>query len=395
MKILLLMSGSIACAKATGLLSLWKKSAHEVKVVCTKSVFEFVGKATLEGLSGNPVFSQVFEDNNMMQHINLSRWADKIVFAPATADSINKLAAGIADDMVTSTWVAALALKKPMYLVPAMNTMMWNYPATKESINKLTNWGINLLNPQTGELACGEQGTGRMMEIEDINKGVFPQKNTNKSLLITAGGTREYIDGVRYIGNLSTGKTGAQMADYFSSHGYNVTWLGARNAIQPQLKCKKIYYETFKELSYALQEQLQNTHFDNIIHAAAISDFYVDSLMVNGQNFPANRTTKLATADTLNIQLKKNPKLITSLKKWSKNNDIKIMAFKLTNTKDKNKQAKAVAKLFDENAIDYVAHNDLSEITENQHLFTLYQNITDFIQLDGVISLCKNLSDYS
>ena len=394
MNILLMMSGSIASAKATGLISMWRKAGHQIKVVCTQSVFEFVGKATLEGLSENSVVSSVFEEDNMMEHIHLSRWADTIVLAPATANIINKLVAGIADDIVTTSWVAALELGKPMYLAPAMNSMMWNYPATQNSIKQLKKWGVNVLLPQSGKLACGETGSGRLMEINDINNAIFNKQN-NKHILITAGGTREYIDGVRYIGNLSTGKTGAQVADYFTTQGYQVSWLGAINAIQPKLPCTKLLYETFNDLSGTLKNLLEIQHFDTIIHAAAISDFSVSSIKINGQDVIASRQTKLPASETMDLKLKKNPKLVSQLLNWSKNPDLKVIAFKLTNTNDNDKQKLAVAKLLNQNGIDFVAHNDLTNISENSHPFILYGSNESIFNCQNVISLCSHIENFN
>ncbi|MCB1583689.1 MAG: flavoprotein [Marinicella sp.] len=168
MKRLLLMSGSIACAKATGLISNWVKQGDEVKVVCTESTLNFVGIATLEGLSGQKVMTSTFETDAMMDHIHVSRWADQIILCPATANVLNKLVVGIADDAVTTVFVAGYELKKPMLVVPAMNTMMWQYPATQNAVKTLQNWGIQILQPKSGDLACGEQGAGRMPEIEEI-----------------------------------------------------------------------------------------------------------------------------------------------------------------------------------------------------------------------------------
>ncbi len=165
---LLLMTGSIACAKATGLISAWVKQGDEVKVVCTPGTLNFVGLATLEGLSQQPVMTNTYEAGAMMDHINVSRWADQIILCPTTANAINKLAAGICDDVVTTVWVAAHGLKKPMFLVPAMNTMMWQYPATQNSIQTLSDWGVAVMQPQAGELACGEVGEGRLPEVEAI-----------------------------------------------------------------------------------------------------------------------------------------------------------------------------------------------------------------------------------
>ncbi len=172
MKRLLLMTGSIACAKATGLISAWVKQGDEVKVVCTPGALNFVGVATLEGLSQHRVMNNVYENDAMMDHIHVSRWADQIILCPATANVINKLAVGIADDPVTTVWIAAHGLGKPMVLVPAMNTMMWDYPATQAAINKLNEWGVDILLPKSGELACGEQGDGRMPEVDEIMRFV-------------------------------------------------------------------------------------------------------------------------------------------------------------------------------------------------------------------------------
>jgi phosphopantothenoylcysteine decarboxylase/phosphopantothenate--cysteine ligase len=393
MNLLMLMSGSIACAKATGLISTWVKAGHQVKIICTKSVYHFVGKATLEGLSGNSVISSVFEENEMMEHIHLSRWADKIILAPATANCINKLSAGIADDMLTTTWIAALGLNKPMFIVPAMNSLMWEYPATLDSIKKLESWGINILLPQSGELACGETGTGRMMEIDQIDEIISGRnQQINKNILITAGGTREYIDGVRYIGNLSTGKTGALIADFYTSKGYQVTWIGAKHAIQPSLPCTKFYYETFNDLADVLKNQLINNHYDSILQAAAISDFNVSSVKINNQDIVINVNSKLPTSDSIDLKLKKNPKLVSQLRSWSKNKVIKIIAFKLTNTENVAERISAVNKLLQQDSIDYVIQNDLSEITPESHHFILYKSMLNFVSCNSTKELCDELN---
>ena len=176
MKRLLLMTGSIACAKATSLISEWVKQGDEVKVVCSSGTLNFVGLATLEGLSQQKVMTSIYEGGAMMDHIHVSRWADQIILCPATANVINKLAAGIADDVVTTVWVAAFSHaqrhNKTMLVVPAMNAMMWQYPATQKSIRSLIDWGVDVMQPAVGELACGESGEGRMPELTEIMKRV-------------------------------------------------------------------------------------------------------------------------------------------------------------------------------------------------------------------------------
>lgn len=165
---LLLMTGSIACAKASGLISAWVKQGDQVKVVATRSALKFVGKATLEGLSGQSVACDAFESNQMMEHIHLSRWADVMVLCPASANVINKLSAGIADDMLTTTWIAGHGLANKKIVVPVMNTFMWEYPATQNALANLQSWGVKVIQPVAGDLACREQGVGRMPEVNDL-----------------------------------------------------------------------------------------------------------------------------------------------------------------------------------------------------------------------------------
>ena len=180
MKRLLLKTGSIACAKATSLISEWVKQGDEVKVVCSPGALNFVGLATLEGLSQQQVMTSTYQADAMMDHIHVSRWADQVILCPATANVINKISVGIADDVVTTVWIAAyghaLEQQKPMFLVPAMNTMMWQYPATINSIKTLREWGVSVMQPEAGQLACGENGEGRMPEIADVLKYVEQQR---------------------------------------------------------------------------------------------------------------------------------------------------------------------------------------------------------------------------
>ncbi|WP_395374316.1 bifunctional phosphopantothenoylcysteine decarboxylase/phosphopantothenate--cysteine ligase CoaBC [Marinicella sp. W31] len=394
MNIVMMMTGSIACAKAAGLISEWTQAGHQVKVVCSAAALEFVGKATLEGLSQHAVLDDTYAEGDMMQHIHLSRWADQIIICPATAHVINKLAAGLADDMLTTTWVAGLSLGKPMFIAPAMNTMMWQYPATQQSVEKLQQWGVQFLMPQAGNLACGETGAGRMLEPVQISAEFLGAQSNGKKILITAGGTREYIDGVRYIGNMSSGKTGAQMADYFSAQGYQVTWVGARDAQRPQRDCQQLPFETFSELQTLLQQQLSNTHFDAVIHAAAVSDYSIDSLSVCDEQANVCRQSKLPTADSLNISLKKNPKLIKQLGQWSTNPDITVVGFKLTNSQCMQERLQAVKKLIEQPHIALVAHNDLAEITPQQHGFELYSSVDSKQPCQSVDELCEQIDKH-
>jgi phosphopantothenoylcysteine decarboxylase/phosphopantothenate--cysteine ligase len=375
--VLLLMSGSIACAKASSLISEWTKRGSQVRVVCTRAVAEFVGHSTLQGLGAELVFDDVFTPGHAMEHISLGKWADIIIAAPATSNLINKLSAGIADDAVTTVWQAAYGQGKPMLIVPAMNTRMWRYPATQESVNRLKQWGIHILPVGSGELACGEQGEGRMLEPVEILKAVerllaFDHKATGKRILITAGGTREAIDSVRYIGNMSSGRTASRLADELTAEGHEVTWLGADNAIRPQWVKNQLGYYSFADLETRLSNLLATEHFDVVIHAAAVSDFSVDSLQ-SDEGDSVQQGGKLSSESDLLLRLKRNPKLLGQLKGWSSNPAIKVIGFKLTDTDDPNQHIAAVRKQFEQSKVDAVVHNDLSEINDKVHSFNLYE----------------------
>ena len=374
--ILLLMSGSIACAKASSLISEWSRRGSKVRVVCTRAVAEFVGQSTLQGLGAELVFDNVFTPGQAMDHISLGRWADIIIVAPATSNLINKLSAGIADDAVSTVWQAAYGHSKPMLIVPAMNTRMWRYPATQDSVKRLKQWGIDVLPVGKGELACGEQGEGRMLEPFEILNAVeylitVDHQTTGKRILITAGGTRERIDSVRYIGNMSSGRTASRLADELASEGHEITWLGAENAIRPELVRNQLGYYSFFDLEARLRSLLAKEHFDVVIHAAAVSDFSVASLE-SGDGSEVKQQGKLSSDSDLLLRLKRNPKLLGQLKDWSSNPLLKVIGFKLTDSEDPEQRMAAVKKQFDQTNVDAVVHNDLSEIGEKAHSFNLY-----------------------
>lgn len=399
--LLLLMSGSIACAKASSLISEWHQRGGQVKVVCSRNVFEFIGPATLQGLGAELIFDDVFAEGQAMEHIALGQWADVILAAPATSNLINKLAAGIADDAVTTVWQAAYGLNKPMFIAPAMNTRMWLYPATQQSVERLQQWGVRILPVGAGQLACGEVGEGRLLEPSEILKRLdeafkSPAGTAGKRILITAGGTREPIDSVRYIGNISSGRTASILADDLSRAGHNVTWLGAEDAIRPTMSGIIETYVSFSDLQAQLQRLLASENFDAVIHAAAVSDFSVAAVeAVHGGDKGSDKGSdkggdkggdsgevrvqakggKLPSDADLVVRLQKNPKLLSELKTWSVNPDIKVIGFKLTDTHDMDQRMAAVKRQFERSKVDAVVHNDLSEISESTHTFNLHGRI--------------------
>ena len=211
-KILFSISGSIAIYKAADSISKLIQKGYEIQVVSTQSALKFIGTATLEGLTGKKVI-KIFLRMEMMSHIELVKWADIMILAPATASTINSMRSGLGDNLVLSLFLAHDWIK-PYIIAPAMNTKMWLHPATTSSLKKLAKWGVEILEPNTGDLACGDYGPGRMVEsIEIINHlEKYNQLKEKLSVLITSGGTKEWIDGVRCISNVSTGETASSVA---------------------------------------------------------------------------------------------------------------------------------------------------------------------------------------
>ena len=375
--ILLLMSGSIACAKASALISEWTKRGCKVRVVCTRSVAEFVGHSTLQGLGAEMVFDNVFTTGQAMEHISLGQWADIVIAAPATSNLINKMSAGIADDAVSTVWQATYGQGKPMVIVPAMNTRMWRYPATRESVNRLQQWGIHVFPVADGKLACGETGEGRMLEpveiLERVDSLLLPQRSQfAKRILVTAGGTRERIDSVRYIGNMSSGRTAAMLADELTDAGHELTWVGAEDAIRPVTVSKMLSYYSFAELEARLKEELGSGQYDVVIHAAAVADFSVSSVETDEGAALQDQQGKLPSASSLLLRLKPNPKLLSQIKDWSGNPGLQVIGFKLTDDRDPQQRIAAVKKQFEQSGVDAVVHNDLSEISKSAHSFRLH-----------------------
>ncbi|MCX6367233.1 MAG: flavoprotein [Armatimonadetes bacterium] len=172
MNILFQLSGSIACYKACTVISRLAQSGHSVQCVASESALKFIGAATLEGLSGKALLTDTFAPGRWMEHIELNRWADISVLCPATANRLNKMAAGVADDLLGNLWLTH-DFTKPLFVAPAMNTKMWTHPITQESLQKLESLGVKILRPEAGNLACGDVGEGRLMEPEELLKAIL------------------------------------------------------------------------------------------------------------------------------------------------------------------------------------------------------------------------------
>lgn len=299
--ILIGITGGIAAYKICTLIRLYRKAGANVRVVLTPNALNFVTKLTLQTLSNNEVYVDNFEiDEYKPEHIALTE-ADIFVIAPASANTIGKIANGICDNLLLST---ACAFSKPILIAPAMNENMWNNPFVQENMSKLKKHGYHIVEPETGFLACGTNGVGRMKEPEEIfdrTVEIFSEnkKLKGKKILITAGGTREKIDPVRYITNASSGKMGLALADNAYRMGANVTLVSTFKADKPY---KNIVTETALEMEKAVKENLSNQ--DCVIMAAAVSDYRVENCAENKIKKQGNKLT---------LELVENPDILKSI----------------------------------------------------------------------------------
>ena len=280
-KILVIICGGIAAYKSLELLRLLKKNGVQIKTILTKSAEKFVTPLSVVSLSNGKVFTEMFDHKNEseMDHISLSRWADLIIIAPATANTISKISNGNADDLATTV---TLASNKKVFLAPAMNVRMWENSINKQNINKLLNNGFEFIGPETGDMACGEFGEGKMTEPKDILRYLekhFENLNINSKFkaLVTAGPTQEKIDPVRYITNRSSGLQGYEIARSLSENGFDTTLISGPTNLKdiPHVKTYKI--KTADEMLDITKKMLP---VDVAIFSAAVSDFKSKKLKI-------------------------------------------------------------------------------------------------------------------
>ncbi len=275
-RILLGVTGGIAAYKAAELVRLLKKNGADVRAVMTDSGAQFVSPVTLQALSGNPVHTSMWDQSipNGMPHIELSRDCDLILVAPATADFIAKLAAGRADDLLSTL---CLARDCALMIAPAMNRQMWENPSTQRNIKTLLADGVHLVGPESGEQACGEVGVGRMSEpsliANEIVSWLQPKLLQNKNVIVTAGPTYEAIDAVRGITNASSGKMGYAVAQAAIDAGANVTLISGKTNLNPPTRARFISIISAQDMFDAVINEVD--HSDIFISVAAVADFKV------------------------------------------------------------------------------------------------------------------------
>src|SRR3954449_1781833 len=325
-RILLGVSGGIAAYKAVELVRLATGEGHAVRVIQTPASLHFVGKATFEGVTGAPVLVEEWErdpargtfpgepapDHDPISHLELVRRCDAYCIAPATANTMAKLAAGMADNLVTS---AALASTAPLVLAPAMNNHMYEHAATRENLETLRQRGARIVDPGRGRLASkGEWGVGRLAEpsriLEEIERaleerppGFGPRPLDGLRVLVTAGGTREPIDSVRYVGNHSSGRMGLALAEEAARRGAEVTLVAANVSLPRPSGVRTIDVETAAELEAAAREEF--TKADVLLMAAAVADFRPGA--------PAADKIKKAGRKRLSLELEPTTDVLTAL----------------------------------------------------------------------------------
>ena len=346
-KILFIICGGVSAYKSLETIRLFKKKNAEIKTVLTKSAKEFITPLSVASLSQGKVYDDLFslENETEMDHIALSRWADVIVVAPATANTISKLSHGSSEDLASTV---ILASNKQIFLAPAMNVKMWEHKSTKHNLTTLKSYGYKLIGPSRGNMACGEYGEGKMSDPVDIFNVIndffnFHLKNKKIKALVTAGPTNEYIDPVRFITNKSSGKQGYEIARSLLRRGFDTTLISGPTNLKIEENINLINVETAEEMFKATQ---QNLPADIAIFSAAVSDFKIDK----------RSNIKLKKEDTLSINLEQNTDILNYVSNHNSMRPKLVIGFAAeTDNLDQN----AILKLKNKNC-DWIIANDIS-----------------------------------
>jgi len=349
-------SSGIAAFKTLDLIKLLKKDGHNIYVMMTKKAMHIVSPGKIEEITGYPVFMNLFEDSfsyeqilkrKKVDHIEIAKRADIFVVTPATANTIAKFAHGIADDFISTSILATTA---PVLICPSMNDKMWHHPATQNNLKILRSYGYEIMDPESGALACGTDGIGRLPHVKDIKKQVEiillrKMLFEGKKVVVTGGGTSEPIDAVRVITNRSSGKMGKALAEMAYRYGADVTYFHAHNA---EISCLPIDQKSFsssEDLKKLLDNKLKKT--DILFHSAAVSDFTVDTF-----------EGKIPSEKKLDLHLESTGKIINNIKKINPN--VILVGFKAIHGSKKDQIITSSQKLFDNAQADYVVVNDIS-----------------------------------
>lgn len=367
-KIVLGVTGGIAAYKAPGICSLLRKQGAKVKVVMTKAATEFISPLTFRTMTDNLVYTDMFNDNPVVaevDHIELAKWADIIVLAPASGNTIAKIAYGIADNLLTSMM---LAYRCPVIIVPAMNTFMLNNPASRQNLQTLRNRGMVVLGTHTDLLACNDVGDGKMLEpheiVDEIDTALRKKDLAGKKFLISAGPTIEAIDPVRYLTNHSSGKMGYELAREAYKRGAEVTLISGPTSLEPPKVSKLINIKSTQDLFHSVEKNFDQT--DVLIMAAAPADFR-----------PKDRSLqkiKKTDKDQMILDLVPNPDIIKTMGQKKKGQILVGFAAESENELVYG-QKKIQAKNLDMIVINNITAKDAGFKTDTNKVFIVDKNL--------------------
>ena len=347
-KILFVICGGVSAYKSLETIRLFRKNNFEIKTILTKAAKEFVTPLSVASLSQGKVYEDLFnlENETEMDHISLSRWADVVVVAPATANTLSKLSVGSSEDLAAAV---ILASNKQIFLVPAMNVRMWEHQSTKNNLKILKDYGYKFIGPEIGDMACGEYGEGKMSDPLNIFNEISNYlnsriKNNKMKALVTAGPTNEYIDPVRFITNKSSGKQGYQLAKSLSKRGFETTLISGPTNLDIGDDIKLIKVQTAKEMFEATQKSLPT---DIAVFTAAVADFKIINQKKN----------KIKKNEDLFLKFEKNVDILSYVSKHNSMRPKLVIGFAAeTDELEKN----ANTKLSDKGC-DWIIANDVSK----------------------------------
>ncbi len=366
-KILLIICGGIAAYKSLEIIRLLKKRGAQVKTILTKNANKFVTPLSVASLSQEKVYSDLFDHNNEaeMDHISLSRWSDLVLIAPATANTISKIASGTADDLASTV---VLASDKRIFLAPAMNVRMWEHPSNKKNIKKIRNNDYEIIGPEIGDMACGEYGEGKMTEPEVIIKHLekyFENKKNNIKFkaLVTAGPTIEYLDPIRYISNKSSGKQGYAIAKSLKNNGFETTLISGPTNLDRIPGVKIVKVNSAKEM---LSATIENLPVDVAIFSAAVADYKINKV----------ETEKIKKKNNLNLSLERNVDILRHISNHNSLRPKLVIGFAAeTNELEKNSKKKLSEKNCDWIIANDVSNTDIGFNSDNNEVYIFYKNM--------------------
>jgi len=383
--ILLCITGGIAAYKSAEILRLFKKNGADIRIVMTEAAKEFITPLTMQALSGNPIHNSLLDEKAeaAMSHIELAKWADLIIIAPCTAETMSKLAHGRADDLMGAVILASNA---KTFIAPAMNVEMWQDPVTQNNLKILSQRDLCFIGPASGEQACGDVGEGRMEEpiniFNFIKNKVINNKLQNIKITITAGPTREQIDPVRYISNNSSGKMGYALADAAIEEGAEVILISGPVSLTSNPKAKLISINSADELLKEAYKAMESS--DIFISCAAVADY--KPLNTHDNKIKKNKD------EILDITLTKNPDILSSISKKYPDKFIVGFAAETENVEDNAKD-----KLINKN-LNMIIANDVSDTSigfdsDNNEVMIITQNESILAKKDSKLNIARNIID--